>query len=67
MLRAMWEAVREERTQRKKGREVLGYLEIPQAVGRYSHDQINLPGRRRAARWADAPGRQGRKKRKGPR
>lgn len=45
-------AIREAREQRRKAREVLRHLEIPQAVSYLATDQMARPGKRRAARWA---------------
>lgn len=44
-LREYWE-------QRRKAKDVLSELCIPQAVHYLAADRINRPGKRRAARWA---------------
>ena len=45
-------ALREIREQKKKARNVLRELSIPQSIHYLAADRINRPGRRRAARWA---------------
>jgi hypothetical protein len=45
-------AIREAQEQRRKARNVLRELTIPQAVHYLAADQITRPGKRRAARWA---------------
>lgn len=45
-------AIREYRRQKRKAKNVLAELTIPQAVHYLAADRINRPGRRRAARWA---------------
>lgn len=44
--------LREYLKQRRKAKDVLSELCIPQAVHYLAADRINRPGRRRAARWA---------------
>ena len=44
--------IREAQEQRRKARNVLRELTIPQAVHYLAADQITRPGKRRAARWA---------------
>lgn len=44
--------IREGRMDRKKARNVLRHMESPCAVHYLAADQINRPGKRRAARWA---------------
>ena len=45
-------AIREYRRQKRKAKNVLAELTIPQAVHYLAADRINRPGKRRAARWA---------------
>lgn len=44
--------IREYWADRKKARNVLGEMTIPQAVHYLAGDEINRPGCKRAARWA---------------
>ena len=48
--------IRENREQRRKGREVLRDLVTPAGIGRYSADVMGRPGKRRATRWAGRTG-----------
>lgn len=48
----MLDDIREGRAQRKKARNVLSRLSIPQAVHYLARDEINRPHKKRAARWA---------------
>ena len=45
--------IQEYREQKKKAKNVLRELSIPQSVHYMAADRINRPGRRRAARWAE--------------
>ena len=44
--------LREGRMDRKRARNVLRYMGAPYTVHYLAADQINRPGRKRAARWA---------------
>lgn len=44
--------IREAREERKKAREALRYMHYPCSIHYLAHDEINRPGKKRAARWA---------------
>lgn len=48
----MLSEIREARDQRRKAKDVLKELTIPEAICYLAADQMARPGRRRAARWA---------------
>mgnify|MGYP003322853434 CR=1 FL=1 len=44
-------ALREERQQRKKAKEALRYMHYPSSINYLAGDEINRPGKKRAAQW----------------
>lgn len=58
MIRTIIDAIMEYREQKRKGREVMRYLENLDSMGRFCNDYMHRRCYRRSARWAGVPRKQ---------